>query len=490
MQVAGFTIDSKFRCIVACIAACVCCIGTIFLIAAFFISVLAIPTIESGSVRIGDVLGNSSALFQVNSPAVAMVQFEIGQDNTIFRASHVPPIITENLPLRRLIASSGLSYKGGLNYLGSYNPIYLLAGSSIQYNAIVYFIERTDSACLYLFTNGVYFNNFINSNMNGQETASYCFVLNFTQISHSFEINTDGVYYVAVEIRSGFVLQANVFVVRKSYDTTGLEQNCNHARTCNVTVCGSTCTDESTTYFLIQPTNTIDMNYTFSGPRLHGSTYAGLIATTVLGIYFCCSCFCLCIGVIVGPGNFCKDYKNTDNSQPVALHLSRVVNTQEERNTNPSLPSVVPIKAERNTHPSLPSLVPIKAERNTNPSLPSVVPIKAERNTHPSLPSVVPIKAERNTNPSLPSVVPIKAERNTYPSLPSVVPIKAERNTNPSLPSLVPIKAERNTNPSLPSVVPIKVENNQKKLNEDVDPPKYFNREGNTTNSVKKQGKQ
>ena len=370
----------------AFLAVCGCCIGTIFFIAVLFIPFLSSSaTIESGPIHVGDALGNSSALFEVNSPAVAMVQFEMYHESTIFRTNHVPLIITENLSPQYLNISSKLSdtYKGSLNYLGSHDPIYLLAGSSIQYNLTMYFTERrTDSTCLYLFANDAYFYNFIHSNTIGQETASYC--LNATQSSYTFKIKTDGVYYVAVESHSGFILQANVSVVRRHYSTTGLKRNCDHSRACNVTVCNTfICTDKSTTYFLIQPTNTTDVQYTFSGPRLSESAYAGFIATTVLGSLFCCCCYylCCCIATIAvccnddtatdnhhSPPDALQNRpatltattpsrQNNDNSNEhdhsrishehenlrLALYLSRLVNTnsnQEEMNTNPPIPSL------------------------------------------------------------------------------------------------------------------------------------------------------
>ncbi|XP_019861881.1 PREDICTED: uncharacterized protein LOC109590396 [Amphimedon queenslandica] len=407
-----------------------------FVIAALFISVIPNATIiSSGDSTIGDMLDDSSALFEVNSPAIAEVKFEIYHEYTIFETDHIPPIITEDLHSQQIYISVLWRKVYDLNYLGSYNPFYLLAGSSIQYNITIEpteMLNLENAACLYLFDNRTSFNNFVNSNLNSQVIiARHCFTSNATY-SYFFNITTDGVYYVGAEVESGFTIQANGSVVCKRYNTTGLKQTCDHSHTCTVTVCNTfICADESTTYFLIQPTNTTDMLHTFSSSILHGSIYDGFIATTVLGIFFCCCCCCLnCFSMCIIPHMDCDHFSLV----PVMDALFDCCEGCHKKMTR------------RRQFDS--------------------------RISHKTRGSVDSFDKDLNLKFYLSSVVDTPSTDNTRED--------EERNIDPPLPSLVPIEEENNQNEL----------SNQLAAEPDDDPPKYwdiFNQEGNTTNVIERQ---
>ena len=486
-----------------CMAICGCFLGTSFLIAVLCISFISNVIISSaGSIYIGDMLGDSSALFEVNTPAIAKVEFEIYHENTIFETDRIPSVTTENLPPRQILNIS-VSSKNvyDLNYLRSYSPIYLLAGSSIQYNVTVEPIERLTSpraACLYLFDDKTSFNNFVNSNLNDiQVTASHCFASNATY-QHSFNITTDGVYYVGVEIDSGFTIQANASVVRKHYSTTGLEQICDHSHTCNVTVCNTfICTGKSTTYFLIQPTNTTDMNYTFSGPRLHGSTYAGFIATTVLGSLFCCCCCCLLCLMGMRVFSCCDYYDAVDTFFDCCEGCCKKTKRRRQRferlatndtNDNESNDNVLPATLQHRPVAATAPSRQIQQDNNNNNGGHHSRIAQETRGNVDSFDEDLRLALYLSTIVDTPwTNSSQEEERNTDP-------------INPSLPSLVPIEEENNQNelgdqlPTESDDIPLidfsRDEPCSIELTEDADPPKYWdvsNQEGNTTNLVEQQ---
>ncbi|XP_019860133.1 PREDICTED: uncharacterized protein LOC109588402 isoform X2 [Amphimedon queenslandica] len=291
---------------------CCCFLGASFLIAIFCIGFISSAKIESGSIYIGDVLGDSSGLLKVSSPAVATAKFETHYGIEIFETNQFPTIVTDKLPLQHFNVSSDwlvdtVVTRDSLNYLGSYDPIYLLSGSSIQYNVTIKCTKRINSqyaACLYLFDDYASFDDFINSNLNGHpETASHCFESKATAtLSYSFNITTNGLYYVGIAFLGSVNIQASASVVRQYYNTSELEliQVCSSSHTCVITVCNIfLCIDQSTTYFLIQPANITKVNYTFSSPRLHGPILASFCGTVLVGSFFCSCCvvifFCMAL---------------------------------------------------------------------------------------------------------------------------------------------------------------------------------------------------
>ncbi|XP_019852810.1 PREDICTED: uncharacterized protein LOC109582510 isoform X2 [Amphimedon queenslandica] len=490
---------------VAFMVLCGCILGTSFMIAVLCISFIS-NVIESpaGISTIGDILHDSSALFEVNTPAVAKVKFEIYYENAIFETNRIPPIITEDLHPQQIHISVSsrvflVSLRYDLNYLGSYNPIYLLAGSSIQYNITIELTEGLNSekaACLHLFDNRTSFNNFFNSNLNSpwQVTASHCFASNATY-SYSFNITTDGVYYVGAEVSSDFTIQAKASVIRRRYSTTGLKQTCDHSHTCTVTLCNTfICTDESTTYFLIQPTNTTDMLHTFSGPRLRGSAYAGFIATTVLGSLFCCCC-CFLICCVVKNIFCCCDHYDSDAVDAFFdCYEGCRKKMKRRRQRFERLATNDPDDDENNVRPAgLRHHRPVAATAPSRQIQQDNNDERHSRISHETTGNVDSFDEDLRLALYLSSIVDTPStntigedeERNIDPPLPSLVPIE-EENNHIELSNQLPADSDDVSLINLSRDDPACLV----ELTEDIDSPKYrdvFNQEGNTTNIIEEQ---
>ena len=475
---------------------CGCILGTSFMIAVLCISVISNVTISSENSTIGDMLHDSSALFEVDTPAIAKVKFEIYYENTIYETDHIPPIITEDLHPQQIQIPVPWRKEYDLNYLGSYNPMYLLAGSSIQYNLTVEPTEKhnlENAARLYLFDNRTNFNNFVNSNRNFRVIASQYFASNATY-SYSFNITTHGAYYVGAEVESGFTIQANVSVVRRRYSTTGLKQTCDHSYTCTITVCNTfICTDKSTTYFLIQPSNTTDVQYTFSGPRLHGSAYAGFIATAVLGSLFCCCCCFLICCVVKNIFSGCDDYDHDAVDAVFDCYEGCRKKIKRRRQRFERLATNDTDDEENNVQPAT-----LQQQRPVAITAPSRQIQQDNNDEHHSRIS----HETRGNVDSFDEDLRLALYLSTIADTPSTNNIQEEgRNTDPPLPSLVPIEEENNQNelsnqlPAESDDVPLIDFSRDDptcliELTEDVDPPKYWdviNKERNTTNVVEQQ---
>ena len=258
------------------------------------------------SIEIGDKLDQSSALVTVNSPTSSLVTFSSNErPYTILLSDNVPVTVTDYLlpHLMPQLDLSEIEYRRDFNYFGSDEPIYLLSGSSIQYNLTITSmkgINATYSACLYLFANGTQYKNFLGNN-GVVYYDSHCFTPavtpGATSASHSFNIINAGQYYVGMELQSGISVQANASILRAYYNTAGLQQiNCSATFTCSIDVCNTfICNQKATTYFLVKPSNKIIIFYFFTSPQLHGSIYGGFITIVVLGSLCCCfNCIWLC----------------------------------------------------------------------------------------------------------------------------------------------------------------------------------------------------
>ena len=286
-------------------------IGYGIILSIFFLTPLFIALSSTGKesdlyyFEIGDILDNSSLLIEVNSPMSSSVTYYSNEKPyTVLLSENMPSTITNNLPPQQfpLLSNSEFEYRGGFNYLGSNEPIYLLSGSSIMYNLTITSLNNTNHlACLYLFANGTDYNNFLMSVDNNNDP--HCFTSAVTPggttvYFYSFGISKAGQYYVGIKLHSGVTVQANVSVLQIYYNTTGLiiVDYCGGIFPCSSDVCSTfICSHKATTYYLIKASNKISFYYYFTSPQLHGSLYGGFIACLVLGsLCCCCSCFLIC----------------------------------------------------------------------------------------------------------------------------------------------------------------------------------------------------
>lgn len=262
------------------------------------------------SLEIGDVLGNSSSLIEVNSPMSSSVTFHSKEEHyTVLFSDNIPSTIKEHLPLQQYFFYSGQSkveYRKDFNYLESDEPIYLLPGSSIMYNLTIssLMVQGINaSACIYLFTNKTHYNNFLMSVSSSNVIyKDFCcsVVSDITLVAKTescfFNIVHAGQYYVGIKLKNAYV-QASASIARVYYDTNGLQQQatCSSVLICSIDVCNPVvCFNKTTTYFFIKPSfNRTSVNYFFTTPQLHGSFLGGFIATLVLLQIISC-CYFLC----------------------------------------------------------------------------------------------------------------------------------------------------------------------------------------------------
>ena len=278
------------------------------------------PYFHSLEIEIGDILGNSSFLIQISSQTSSTVTFYSNEEpfrSTILLFDRIPSTITDYLdfPLQQLPLLSGQSesvYRGDFNCLGSNEPIYLLSGSSIEYNLTLTLIKSIDTvypACLYLFTNETHYKNFLMPIQNNYlYNDSHCFFMpQVTQgaavtASHSFEIANAGQYYVGIQLQSGVTVQANASVVRVYYNTrsTGLQQQttCNSISICSIDICNTKCSHE--TYFLVKPLNRTSIYYYFMSLQVtngfSSSQFSAIVALSIIVTIMAISvCLWMCI---------------------------------------------------------------------------------------------------------------------------------------------------------------------------------------------------
>lgn len=310
---------------------CCCCVGFVLLIILGGIALFSVAAeTELYYLNIGDTLGNSSALIEANSPAVVTVSFSPNanmSEYTIFRSDNMPSKINQILPTEISSVFSGQSGPYDLNYLGSNEPIYLLSGSSIQYNIKITLSKRINSsysACLYLFMDKANFNSFLTSNLTIPK-EQHCFASAVTrgpiQVSHSFNIASAGQYYAGIKLQNGVTVQVNVSVVRIYYDTTGLQQVHCSLFSCSINICNTfLCSHKGTTYFIIKPSGNTEILYYFINAQIHGSLYGGFIATAVIGSFCCCCCCCCFLFVSCCCNDYCSIRPNRNRIRQLPVN--------------------------------------------------------------------------------------------------------------------------------------------------------------------------
>lgn len=332
-----FTLERRIGIIATTILLLCCCfcVGFVSLTIIGGIALFSVgaETELSYSLNIGDTLGNSSALIEANSPAVVTVSFIPNvnmPEYTIFRSDNMPSKINQSLPTEISSVFSGQSGPYDLNYLGSNEPIYLLSGSSIQYDVKITSSKRINSsysACLYLFMDKANFNSFLSSNLTIPKDQ-HCFTSAVTrepiQVSHSFNIANAGQYYAGIKLQNGVTIQVNVSVVRIYYNTTGLQQVYCSLFSCSVNICNTfLCSHKGTTYFIIKPSGNTEILYYFINAQIHGSLYGGFIATAVIGSFCCCCCCCCLLFVFCCCNDYCfiRPDRNRIRQLPVNRQL-------------------------------------------------------------------------------------------------------------------------------------------------------------------------
>ena len=231
---------------------------------------------------IGDSLLNTSGIIKLNSSTEKFVAFDTRVE-AVYHTSTKPPIITNYLPKREMIASESYS---DYNYLGIDEPIYLLPGSKIIYSIKVTMAKATSSstniACIIHFHNLIRFTGFIRYGVYS-EPNKHCFIaadMSTAVLSWSFNITEESQYYVGITVKEGVTVTSTVSIIRTYYDISQLtpENMCIDSLSCDITTCSSGNCDES--YIIIETKNSTYVLYAAEHSRLV-PTYITVISVTL-----------------------------------------------------------------------------------------------------------------------------------------------------------------------------------------------------------------
>ena len=230
---------------------------------------------NSGYAYIGDSLLNTSGIIKVNSSTETVnIAFDT-RVNAVYNTSTKPPIITNYLPKKEMIANDSYS---DYNYLGIGEPIYLLPGSKIIYSTKVTMAKANNSStnitCIILFHNLIRFTDFITYGAHSEPNRHYFVAANTTAVlSWSFNITEESQYYVGIAIADGVTVTSNVSIIRTYYDLSQLtpEHTCIDSLSCDITTCSSGNCDES--YIIIETKNSTYVSYTAERRRFSTLSY-------------------------------------------------------------------------------------------------------------------------------------------------------------------------------------------------------------------------
>ncbi|XP_019863514.1 PREDICTED: uncharacterized protein LOC109592525, partial [Amphimedon queenslandica] len=195
----------------------------------------------NNTLYIGDSLRNTTGVHEASSSIGNVnMNFNIRIDSVYFM-SKKPSTTTEHLPEIE-IASKENGYYQDYNYLGINQPIYLLAGSVINYKTTLQIKEPHNSfdnlACVILFNSLAKFDDFFRYGTHSG-SQKQCFTNeNTSSVSWSFSIAEESQYYVGISIKRGVTVTSNVSIDRAYYNLSQTARNiCTNSLSCNITVC-------------------------------------------------------------------------------------------------------------------------------------------------------------------------------------------------------------------------------------------------------------
>ncbi|XP_019859680.1 PREDICTED: uncharacterized protein LOC109587899 [Amphimedon queenslandica] len=147
----------------------------------------------------------------------------------IYKSIFLPKTFLQNLPPNYIPGLSGGRHN--YNYISGDIPIFLQKGSSLNYT--LYFksngynktcvLASDNCASLYLFDNFKDYNNFRNNRSNFAYKEIH---ITSSNLSWSFTIDHDSIYYVALEVENCCLVFGNVSVTQASYESLSLSQVC------------------------------------------------------------------------------------------------------------------------------------------------------------------------------------------------------------------------------------------------------------------------
>ena len=284
---------------------------------------------NSGYAYIGDSLLNTSGIIKVNSSTETVninVTFDTKVD-AVYHTSTKPPIITNYLPEKEMIANESYS---DYNYLGMGEPIYLLPGSKIIYITKVTIAKANNSStnitCIILFHNLIRFTDFIGDGAHS-EPNRHCFIAANTTavLSWSFNITEESQYYVGITVEEGVTVTSNVSIIRTYYDLSQLtqEHTCIDSLSCDITTCSSVICDES--YIIIETKNSTYVSYTAERRRL-STLFTLSMMVLITMAYYVILIICICT----------MQRRKMKNSEDPACDTAALSNRQQSSESFPN----------------------------------------------------------------------------------------------------------------------------------------------------------
>lgn len=188
------------------------------------------------------------------------------EDDTLVKvlSSDANPVKeAEYLPMTTIPQLEGPS-RFNYNYFGGDIPIYLLESSLMTYNLELIqndlVADDLAAAILYLFDNAADYNQFRNYE---PFTALQSILIpqSTNESEATFTIATSALYYVAIEIEDGFIIESNVTVLRYAYNTSGYSSPSDCSKylninepTCTIKICSKFyCSKSGNTFMYIVP---------------------------------------------------------------------------------------------------------------------------------------------------------------------------------------------------------------------------------------------
>lgn len=223
----------------------------IIVLAGTFIIAINPEFLIHNTLYVGDSLLNTSGVHEASSSTGNVkMKFDIRIESVYFMSTK-PSTTIERLPEIEITSNEN----GYYNYLGINQPVYLLAGSVINYNTTLQIKEPDNSvdnlACIILFNSLAKFNDFYRQGVHS-ESQKQCFTNgNTSSVSWSFSIAEESQYYVGISIKRGVTATSNVSIDRAYYNLSQTAKNiCTNSLSCNITACSDILCDKS--YIIIK----------------------------------------------------------------------------------------------------------------------------------------------------------------------------------------------------------------------------------------------
>ena len=230
----------------------------------------------------------------------------------VLKSDSDPIMENETLPLESIPALEGPS-RYNYNYLGGDLPMYLLKGSSLIYSVHVdasgKVREGETSAILYLFDNAYDYNFF--RNYDPYDTVQ-SFEIDDRSQKVIFDATRSALYYVAIEIEDGFIIESNVTALKYVYNTSGYSSpsDCSeylniNKPTCTIKICSKLYCSPRNIYFYFVSSSYTSVLVNYKSNTIKNFTNFCLSLTLASVVSIISTILFLCITVLIIKKKFC-----------------------------------------------------------------------------------------------------------------------------------------------------------------------------------------